>query len=171
MHDALCGLYSITNAISNIYRLSSDDREKLFKHLIKRLDKDKYVTHAVIDGTYKEHINDLLKAATAYMEKKHAVRIIAKPIFKRKAGVGLSKYWQTLTTFLEASKKRAVIIGMHGRYDHWTTVQSMEELSMKLLDSCGVRHLRRQSCRIGRPYTAKFYHLIPSQVWGLRLKD
>jgi hypothetical protein len=170
-HDSLCGVYSIINALNAVYKLSGEDRERLFKYLIKRLEKDQYVTKAIIGGTYKKHIDNMLVAAIDYLHRRHAVKIAVKRLFKRKTRIGVDRYWQTLTSFLESSKRRAVIIGICGRDDHWTCVRAMKNLAMKLIDSSGERYLRKRSCRIGKPYTQKYYHLILNEAWGLSLKD
>jgi hypothetical protein len=168
--DSLCGVYSIINAVNAVYRLSESEREKLFKRLIARLGKDKHVAKALVGGTSKKHLEAMLDEAIDYVSERHGVTLAVKPLFRRGVDMCLTLYWHTVFQFLHATKKRSVIIGINGRDDHWTCVRAMSHYSMKLLDSSGAKRLRRRLCRIGKPYSHKWYHLIPTQAWGISLK-
>ena len=164
--DNLCGVYSIINAVNAVHKFKEADRERLFRRLVLTLEKE-----AIVDGTCKKHMDTMLREAVVYVQKRHGVSIAIHRLFKRShVDIGLKAYWRTLRRFLGASKRRAIIIGTCGRHDHWTCVKAMSRLSMKLLDSSGSKRLRRRFCRMGKPYTHKHYHLIPSQVWGISLK-
>jgi len=169
--DGLCGVYSIINAMCAVYKRKKIDKYRLFKHLLLTLEKDTTVTAAILDGTYKKHLNNMMETAVAYVGKKHGARITINPLFKHNSNISLKSYWKTLQEFLSKSKRRCVIVGYRGKHDHWTVIYDVTNDALKLLDSGGTKRIRRHSCQVGKPYTDKYYHLIPSQVWGISLKD
>lgn len=168
--DGLCGVYVIINALKAIHRIKESDRGQIFRRLIKTLEKDQSAGDAVVDGTGKSQIDAMLKEAIRYVEKKYKVHIAVKPLFRRNRGVSVKSYWGSLRHFLESSKRNAVIMGFCGRHDHWTCVKYVSHSSMTLLDSSGYKRLYRRSCRMGKPYTDTYHHLLPTQVWGISLK-
>lgn len=169
--DGLCGVYSVINAMRAVCKRKHVDKERLFKHLLHTLEKDTSIKDAMLTGTYKSHIDHMLKAATTYIGKKHGSKIAVQPLFKRKTKLRLGDYWKTVQAFLNESNRGCILIGYRGKHDHWTVVHDVTDDALKLLDSGGSKRIRRSSCQLGKPSCNKYYYLLPSQVWGIRLQD
>ena len=54
--------------------------------------------------------------------------------------------WSVLTRALEAND--VVIMGVSGRFDHWTVVRNISKSQMQLLDSDGAKVFNKSSVRV-----------------------
>ncbi len=167
--DSLCGVYVIINAVNLVYPMRRQDRVLLFKQLLTTLKRDEYLTIAIMSGTYKRHMNLMLKTAKQLIYRQHKVTIKVEPLFRVNKGVYAKQFYKKLGEFLE-QKNRAVIINLSGALNHWSCIKEVTKTSLLLEDSYGYRYVRKSSIHIGLEYVAR--HIIaPTDCWALSLSE
>ena len=147
--DGLCGVYSIVNAARLLApRLSEKGTKQLFASLmqaVRRLDRGpKAIAH---NGLERDQLGKLIEGMQAHMAKKYGVAIAARHV-----PPDLRRAWSiaTLWRWLERALPNgaAVILGLHGRHDHWTLAVAITPGQISLYDSDRLRVLRRSQCAV-----------------------
>lgn len=167
--DSLCGVYSVVNAFSILLNLDKKGRESLFKHLIAVLEDEERTVGAITGGTTKWEIELLVLAAIDYSMIIHNKKVGLLHLFKSGKGVTIETFWTKLEAFFKTHETCSVIVGMVGRYDHWTCVKKMTPKTMIVDDSVGVRHIRKSKCKMDKNYVENLFNFTATQTWGLYL--
>jgi len=148
--DGLCGIYSILNAISNLYGSSfiEERRKNLFKALLSEIPAEKLID-AFVDGVSINILRSLLKKAQSLVAEHNLDGFEYKAAFHRK-DVELTELWESIVKHMSGGDHRSTIISLQSpsnNIDHWTCVKSITENSMSLSDSSNLKRLVRQYCK------------------------
>ena len=165
--DSLCGIYSIVNAVCHVAKLSSEQRQLLFKKLIKTLEKDKCVARCMLHGISKRQLLRLFTAAEQWLKNKHNITLLITPIAEVAERLSMKQYVQYLDNFLY-DEEGILIAGIKGIHHHWTCIESVTPKTLQLMDSSGLNSLRVASCRISKKPIRRYHCLNPMQTWGIR---
>jgi hypothetical protein len=166
--DALCGVYAIVNAVSHVGKLPLSARKHLFKKLLKVLQHQSMLISAIMKGTEAEDIQRMLSEAIQVMQTKYGMSFCMTRVFPFDEAISDENYWDGLRQSLQVEPS-ALIIGMQGKFDHWTCVIGVSDDHCTLMDSGGMRGLKHHNCRIGTERQTSFYCLDPTHVWSVRL--
>lgn len=157
--DGLCAVYSIINATKIISNTTDKQCEELFKKIILFLAKNYDLPSLIVDGIYSPILTKIL------IEVKDLIPNRAMPFRKRK-NLSLDIFWNEMIQFL-SYPKRAILIGMEGRHDHWTLATSITDRQINLFDSNTLKRLYRSKCTIGEPTSKKINKLTPTLTYFL----
>ena len=161
--DGLCGLYAIVNAVRAVCpTLTAAQCEALFKHVSRTLHRDiRRPRNLITDGIPLSLLWRLVVAAQRFLAVKFGVRVCAHRLPRRaRTTQDLGTIWRTLAHELRGGA--VAIIGIGGAAAHWTVVVHVQKRQLQLLDSDGLRLLRRSSCD-NRPWAGR-YRLLPQDV-------
>ena len=154
--DGLCGLYSIVNAFKLLFpRKKLDDFEELAKELALSIPQNEFRS-VFIDGMDFRRLEILVQRAVKFAKNKwngdvefQTNKFIAnrKDVFFKEMnsyfrGEGSTKY------------RRAVILGLSGRMEHWTTAEDATENTMFIFDK-GFKQVNKGQAIVGE-YASKF---------------
>jgi hypothetical protein len=153
--DGLCGVYSIVNATRKAKgKLAHEESKALFLEVIRHLQEKKEGLHFLVEGI---SIHDIGTALRDVVAPTHGITR-SKP-YDKNPSLGLNILWQTMTEYLE-EPNRAIIIGLGGKHDHWTVVDSITDKRLTLLDSDELYHINRCACTTTDRITARRRHRI-----------
>jgi hypothetical protein len=172
--DGLCGVYSVVNA-SNILSqhrssgksLSDETLRKLFVHLCARLEHKGRLMEAISDGASFHLIGKLVDAASEYLADEEGFYINRCTAFIKKPA-GLDILWNKLTDHLSSPCQNAAILGLQGKYDHWTCVKSISEHRVYFNDSDDLNYISKANCTISKPYVGCHHKLSSTEVYLLK---
>jgi hypothetical protein len=149
--DALCGAYSIVNAVRVLCpELKGDAAWYLFHHLLQSLPKSgAEAATTASDGIGKRVFAALLKKALAEVATEHNITVTCRRLPKdmrhtAKLGAFFSKLEGTLSPTCVA------VLGIEGQICHWTVAVSATQRRIKLFDSSRMTMLRRNDCTVGK---------------------
>lgn len=164
--DGLCGVYSIINATRCVIgSLSDEDAKKLFLQIVKYLQERKNGLDFFVDGITIKDIGCTLRDV---VEQEFPI-VRSKPLAK-KAGLPLDEFWDHMTDFL-AVPNHAIILGLTGKYDHWTVVKSITNKRLSLMDSDRLYWLNKSSVTTGEPNKNYAHGLPPTMAYYLSSKE
>lgn len=142
--DGLCGVYSIVNASRKVLGLTEKQSEDLFHDIAEHLGSKGLMSKVLCEGLglwlmgeiFQDVVGDRIERRLPFWKNSHA---------------RLDAYWETMTDFTAEPGPRAIIIGLDGVYEHWTTIDRITPKQMALFDSDGLKRLHRSRLTIGRP--------------------
>lgn len=154
--DGLCGLYSVINSIKTVCKngITTDEYEQLTQHLARSVINAKFKDY-FIDGMDATHIDKMLKAAkkrlmhrpsTPNKEGKVCRNKGFRFSYKKIVCRSYKEFKSTIKKHFDQSKSerkygKSIIIGVHGKMMHWTSIWSMTEAGVNLCDSGGLKRL------------------------------
>jgi len=160
--DSLCGIYSIVNAESVVNDTSFDNSQYIFNDIILYLSKKKMLKSIILNG----------------IDHKWMSKIIYDVVYDRFSIVQTNKknfstvsmWWKDAHEFLLSDEKRAIILSLDGREEHYTVIKQMSSKSLFLFDSGsygGIKTIRRSSCKLKGYTKDDKYIIFPYQCWYL----
>ena len=148
--DSLCGVYSIINAEKLINGSSTEQSQRIFNRVIKYLNTNHTLCDNIIGGTDYVSMLDIIESLLGNK----------MTVFKsRKQFDTIDDWWNYSLNFILEPTIRTIILSIGGREDHVTVVKSMSDKSMILLDSGGIKQIRRSTCEL-KGYTDKDRYII-----------
>jgi hypothetical protein len=156
--DSLCGIYSIINAYQYLNDANPEECQLLFDDIIKYLSRKRMLKDAILGGVWKKNISMIMRDVLGDRIKNKTLIWAGHP------NPSTRVYWNSIVEFL-AVPKSCVIIGIGGRYDHFTVGISATKKTIKLLDSDGLKFLRYKECSTD---LGKDIVLYPAQTFYLR---
>ena len=152
--DCLCGIYSIVNAEKVINNSSFEESQSLFNSIIKYLADKGELEGIVTGGVYTSNILNIIKE----------LPVKRVSLFKNKKKFsGIDSWWDYSVMFIKYNPNSAIILSIGGRQDHVTVVKSMTGRAMTLLDSGGIKIIRKTSCDIKGYEGADKFVIYPYQ--------
>lgn len=166
--DTLCGVYAVINstrAVADTYRvrLTRKQCSELFRKLCDVLADGGRLADALTEGTTITTFQSMTRHAHEWLESERGLKLTSRRAF-RSAPDGLDTYWRTLESHAAEFGAGSVLVGLCGRLDHWTCVRSVNERAITLVDSDGVKILRRDRCTISDPDRRRIHQLVPTQT-------
>lgn len=143
--DALCGVYSIINAIYLLDRrgLKPSDLKLLFDSMCDWLDQHSLLLSAVKDGINPPEIERLIDYCSGKINETKLTW--CRPM---KSGISIQKFHNEVKGHLDKHGPGSVILSMRGLRDHWSCVESISAKRFTLRDSSanGLAHLNLSNC-------------------------
>lgn len=149
--DGLCGVYAIVNAVeASVTGWNKQNADGLFKHLVTRLSGEGRLHMAMADGIGVRELCRLIDYAGAYLADEYGLSLKRRNAFARR--VPLSSYWQRIQEHLQGRGQTA-IIGLWGKYEHWSCAHSITGRTVHLSDSgwYPIRRIYRANCTTAQP--------------------
>ncbi len=168
--DGLCGVYSAVNAIKALCpEIDTDDAGWLFDHLIQQLPKaGANVTSAVANGIVSGELAHLIDKAVRYMANEHDIDLSVSRLPKAlRRTAGIDGLWGALADAV--SPTCVAVIGLSGRYWHWTVAVEVTPGQLRLFDSDRLGVLRRKRCTVAKAVTRT--SIAPSHVFLVTRRD
>ena len=162
--DGLCGVYAIVNAVENtVAGWKKEDANGLFNHLVTRLSGQGRLHTAMADGIGVRELCRLIDHAGVYLADEYGLSLKRRIAFNRR--VPLSSYWQRIQEHLQG-RGHTAIIGLWGKHEHWSCVDSMSGHKVHLLDSGRepIRRIYRAYCTTGRTRGRRRHELMATQT-------
>ncbi len=159
--DSLCGIYSLINAERIINNTNAENSQKLFNETIKFLEEERQLAPILTEGM-------LLKQIKLVLNNVIGDRIPNKEL--RFCGVqnpSLKVFWDDVFNFMGESGERAVILGLSGVHDHWTTIREITNKQIRLFDSDGLKKLNRIYCTTAAATERRKHVIMPAQTFFL----
>jgi hypothetical protein len=169
--DGLCGIYSIINSIGLIEpkRMSDEDRNALFIYLVDLLDDGRGVGSIIHEGINFRNLGRLIDVASRLRSAK-TQKAVCRQTAMKQVPDDIDDFWALLKEHVDPSQGRTAILGLGGRYDHWTVVKSITNNRLELQDSDGLTHLQKSRC--GLDAGEGVIHILwPTQTYLLWLED
>jgi hypothetical protein len=139
--DGFCGLYSVLNSFSYLFRKLDEDRQaELFKRIAGAISPWPDI---IWNGTETEDIWRMLHIAAGFTG---SVRL-ARP-FSRNS-LNFSEFFAALHTAV-APNNTCAIIGLDKPYEHWTVAKSVSGKQIVLQDSCKLHLIDAALCGLPR---------------------
>tara|TARA_R110002124_G_C8925902_1_gene511632 strand:+ start:1301 stop:1855 length:555 start_codon:yes stop_codon:yes gene_type:complete len=166
--DGLCGVYSVVNASAFQMRLDDTQTKKLFEKLCEHLGDEGRLEDALCQGMYFKTLGRLIDVSSEFLQSEALGKIQRGVKFRRKPA-SLAQFWGGISSHVAENGPGSVILGMSGKYDHWTCVQSVSQSSISLIDSDGLKRLMRQNCTVSVSRKGRHHELWPTQTYFLKL--
>ncbi len=167
--DGLCGVYAIINALRALCpELGEQAAWELFRHLLRSLgDLLERPWPVVWGGMGQAVVRALLRRACAQVERRTGACLQVRRLRVPGGEVSLSGVWAALRE--ELDQGRVAIVGLSGRWDHWTVAGRATGRTVRLLDSSGLVLLRRSACTVGQ--ARQRYRLTPNSILVVKRAD
>lgn len=150
--DGLCGVYSVINAINNLYVLNEERREKLFKVCIKYLDDNNILKQSILNGILVKHIKKMLDACGEFLQKNGYEELSYSPIITKDGNI--TSVWTAVDYWIHNdSKKHVIIVGIGRTHDHWSCIVEIKEKLVYFCDSSGLKQLKKKDFTTGDTMT------------------
>ena len=164
--DSMCGIYAIINAFRALCReVTWELSTQLFQRLVSCLKRHTKRAHVpIIFGTGWSLLRKLLSEAQSYLRKTLNIEFAIEPKGRELKSKSLAAAWRRLSAIVDDTT--VVILGLSGRWDHWTVLYDINARKMRLVDSSHRRELTRSQCTLGATKTR--YCLELSSVIAIR---
>ncbi len=167
--DGLCGVYAIVNAIeATVANWDRTDAQSLFHFLTTSLTAEGKLPGIMALGMGRRDLGQLIDHADTYLAAHYGLRLTRRFAFARPTSLG--QYWQRLENHLQAPGHTA-IVGLCGRYAHWTCVHEMTGNTLQTLDSGTqpIQRLYRAHCTTRRLDRRRHHGLQATQTVLLKV--
>lgn len=166
--DSLCGVYAVINSVKAVsdshgFHLRRWECSALFRRLCGVLAAGGRLADALTDGTTIRTFQAMTRDAHDWLAEARGLQLECRRAFGR-SPASLDLFWRKLSDHVDAEGPGSVLIGLSGRMEHWSCIRSINDRAIVLVDSDGVRILRRQLCTIGNPDRRRIHQLIPTQA-------
>lgn len=161
--DGLCAVYGIVNAARIIAGIDEVQSKELFKRIVLYLENKKGLPEILISGIGLKTIGGILNDVV-----RGYIRHRSMP-FKKYPDTPLDTFWNSMMEFLRNGerRRRAVLIGLGGVYDHWSIVDSITDKQIRLFDSFKLKRLNRNRCATMRCSSSRPHLLFPTHTYFL----
>lgn len=169
--DGLCGIYSIINSISLIEKnhMSQEDRKALFVYLVDLLDDGRGIGTIIQSGISFRLLGKLIDVASRWRASR-TKEIICRQTAMKRVPDDIEDFWSVLANHVDMDKRQVAILGISGKYDHWTVVRSVSRKRLTLHDSDGLKHLDIGRCGL-EPGKQGNHVLWSTQTYLLRVEE
>jgi hypothetical protein len=169
--DGLCGIYSIINSIGLIEkkRMSEEDRRALFVYLVDLLDDGRGIGTIVQSGIGYRKLGELVDVASR-LRRSRTEKVVKRQTAMKQIPGDLDEFWNVLRGHVDTAQGKSVILGLGGKYNHWTVVKAVKDKRLELQDSGGLTHLDKSRCGLAKG-PGVTHVLWPTQTYLLWLED
>lgn len=166
--DGLCGVYAVVNSVRNMIskRLNGEEEKELFRQLIAKLGEEGRLEDALCNGMTVQPLGRLIDSASLFLQTKRG-NCLNRQLAFRRPPEGLQHFWETTFAHLDEHGPGSVILGLGGKYDHWTCISTMSDNTVTLIDSDGMRRLHRKHCTVSDAKGSRHHVLWPTQTYLL----
>ncbi|MGD9824828.1 hypothetical protein [Desulfobacter sp.] len=155
--DGLCGVYSLVNAEKIINDSNQQESEEIFRKIISYLDTTKNLSRIITDGLNINVIGEVLKNI-------EELKIDREMPFRGEPKTELNFFWKKMQSFLD-TPSRVIFLGIGGKHDHWSVVQSITDKRINFFDSDGLMFFNRINCTTQEPYGDRIHQILPTHTY------
>lgn len=145
------------------FRLSRHECSTLFRRLCGVLADGGRLADALTEGTTIRTFQAMARDAHAWLLETRGLELESRRAFARSPG-SLDAFWQRISGQVGEEGPGSVLIRLSGRMDHWSCIRSINDRAIVLVDSDGVRILRRSLCTIVDADRRRVHQLVPTQA-------
>jgi len=166
--DGLCGLYAVVNAVRHMApkRVAGERERELFHRLIAVLAEEDRLLDVICEGMTVEPLGRLVDEASRFLEETQK-RGLARKLQFRLGAASLEEFWDATAAHLDEYGPGSVILLLGGKHDHWTCIGRMTEAMMTLIDSDGIKGIKRSSCTVAEAKSGRHHQLVAHQTYFL----
>lgn len=158
--DALCGVYSLINAVRLLKPLSKEDAKQLFVDILIKLDQSEDIVDYIDLGMGTRDMHQLMLMLT------DDYGIQFKKPFHR-SNVTLHQVWSVISTF-HNERRGVCVISIGGKdWEHWTVIEKVTNKRLVLFDSSGIKNINRKHCTLKKYTPHRPRILFPTTVYLL----
>lgn len=141
--DGFCGLYSIVNAVGDLWPESMDRarRDELANHICASIG-DKATASMRRDGASILLMQRMLVAAVHFSKRRLRDRLAYSAPFMHERGVKRYEHWWDDLAGYAGGSLASAIIGLSRPYQHWTVISEINANRAVLRDSGGEKEIR-----------------------------
>ena len=166
--DSLCGVYAVINSVKAVAstsgcRLTRGECKELFRQLCQVLADGGRLEDALTDGTTIRTFQAMTRRAHDWLAAERRVVLGSRRAFGRAPG-GLDHFWTRLQNHAVKEGPGSILIGIGGRMDHMSCIRSINDRAILLVDSDGVKFLRRDRCTVSAPDRRRIHQLFGTQT-------
>ena len=166
--DSLCGVYAVINSVKAVahtrgFSLRRPECIVLFRRLCGVLADGGLLANALTDGTSIRTFQAMTRDAHMWLVQARGLQLESRRAFG-KSPESLDLFWRKLSDHVDDEGPGSVLIRLSGRMEHWSCIRSISDSAIVLVDSDGVRMLRRKLCTIAEPDRRRIHQLIPTQA-------
>lgn len=162
--DGLCGIYAIINAIRRLCpEISRDTCDHLFTLQLDALSGDPTSPiNAVANGIGQTALRGLIELSCEEIFRRLRISLHCRSM-RLKRNASLHAIWHEMEQ--QTATGGVIILGLSGRYDHWTVAYRTTPRRLYLVDSSMMQFLNRKSCSTSRSLGA--YQLRSDEMFGI----
>ena len=161
--DALCGVYSIVNAIQWVCNLekplSKHRAGQIAEYGISYLIRKGQLNQVILDGMSNRLWRNLMRKMTEFANSRNGYQIVISEVDQRIPLEG------NLTEFLTGSS--VLLIHLKGAFNHYTVITGYQGKRWILYDSDGMRYIRKSSLKASFQRKGSRYHIARNGVFLL----
>ena len=166
--DTLCGVYAVINSVKAVAstkgcRLTRGECVVLFRVLCRTLADGGRLEDALTEGTTIRTFQSMTRRAQEWLAAERGLVLSSRRAFGRPPG-GLDRFWRRLQDHALDEGPGSILIGITGRMNHWSCVRSINDRAILLVDSDGVKFLRRDRCTVSEPDRRRIHQLVATQT-------
>lgn len=161
--DGLCGMYSVYNAVRKLFG-NHMHKDELVGVIKEAMDQFEPITfkNMFYDGMSVAQLDRLINGVKKLLKKCGFTMVIGKEQSMR---------CDAMLRKMKACQERedcVFIIGISGRCEHWTCVETASTECMMLIDSGVMQQLRQSSFRVSDDESPDSVHKVSSEFWVLK---
>ena len=158
--DSLCGVVSILNAYQLVSGASSYESEILYREIIEFLAKKKILKDVILDGINHRLMKDIFYSVAQNRFKEFLTDT-------KWAGWKVKDFWEYSTSWL-SEDRRAIILSIGGKYNHYSVLNKITPRTFHLTDSSGLLRIYKHQISFPDYLGEDKYKIYPTQCWFLR---
>ncbi|MBN2058815.1 MAG: hypothetical protein JW882_00245 [Deltaproteobacteria bacterium] len=163
--DGLCAIYSIVNAARIISDIQNSKAKMLFSRILEYLEQSRDLSRVLSEGIGLTTIGSIFRDVVGDLIP------YRKMPYKNLPSTPLDEFWSEMIAFLDAGKKRAILICLGGpMWDHWSIVHEITARQIRFFDSHKLRRLNRTRCTTIRSTSRRPHVLCPTHTYFLSLE-
>ena len=160
----MCAIYSIVNAARIISDIQDAKAKLLFRRILEYLEQSRDLSRVLSEGIGLTTIGSILRDVVGDLIPHRSMP------YKNLPNTPLDEFWSEMIRFLDASGKRAILIGLGGpMWDHWSIVHEITARQIRFFDSHKLRWLNRTRCTTTRCTSRRPHVLCPTHTYFLSM--
>lgn len=159
--DSLCGVYSICNSFRIVKKAQDSEVEFLFENIIKYLGKKRKLTDILVGGIYTSQMKEIIENVVVPLYPDIHYHSFSWN------NENIKTFWQYAVGFLSEDKK-AIVLSIGGRENHYTVIKKATEKTFFLNDSAGLKRISINQSRFYGYKKEDKYIIYPNQCFFVK---
>jgi len=166
--DSLCGVYAVINSVRAVadtrgFNIRRPESSALFRRLCHVLADGGRLADALTEGTTIRTFQAMTRDAHEWLAEERGLQLESRRAFGQ-SPASLEVFWGRLRDHAAEEGPGSILIRLSGRMEHWSCIRSINDRAIVLVDSDGVKILRRDRCTISDPHGRRTHQLVPTQA-------
>lgn len=150
--DGLCGVYASVNALGVLYgrrKGMGELRQNMFNAAIDYLNANGELSGSLKGGMLFRKMRQVCKVSAEVFEQNSGRSVNIRNASR--SDIALSDFVKLIDEHLFMDEKRSVIVGMSGKYDHWSVIKRISNNRIYFIDSDGLKYINRKNATTANP--------------------